>query len=98
MIGSSKTRDQSATVQQPRRANVGVAMIAGGTKHSPYQIAKGHIVGQAANVDLGVVVTVRIAAVDEHVATPVGSHVGQPHGLIVKHCVRDRRGHPPSNC
>jgi hypothetical protein len=23
------------------------------------------------------------------VATPVGSHVGQPHGLVVKHQVRD---------
>jgi hypothetical protein len=29
-------------------------------------------------------------------ATPVASHVGQPHGLIVKHKVRDRPGHPPS--
>jgi hypothetical protein len=27
------------------------------------------------------------------VATPVGSHVGQPHGLIVEYKVRNRPGH-----
>jgi hypothetical protein len=30
------------------------------------------------------------------VATAVGSHVGQRHGLIVKHQVRGRPRHPPS--
>jgi len=36
--------------------------------------------------------TVRIAANDKHVATPVAPHVAQPHGLIVKHQVdRNRR-------
>ena len=33
------------------------------------------------------------AAADEHVATPVGSHVGQRHGPIVKQLIRDRPGH-----
>jgi hypothetical protein len=42
------------------------------------------------------VIAFRIAAVDEHVATPVDSHVGQPHGLIVNHQVRDRPRRPPS--
>ena len=41
-------------------------MIAHGAKHPGLQISKGHVVGKAASVDLGVVVTVRIAAVDEH--------------------------------
>jgi hypothetical protein len=27
------------------------------------------------------------------VATPVGSHVGQRHGLVVKQLIRDRPGH-----
>jgi hypothetical protein len=37
-------------------------MIAHGAEHPRLQISKGHIVGKAASVDLGVVVTVRIAA------------------------------------
>jgi len=66
---------------QPGRANVGAAMIAHGAEHPPLQLPKGQVVGEPADVQFGVVITVRIAAVDEHVATPVGSHVGQPHGL-----------------
>jgi len=48
-----------------------------------------------ADVHLRVVMTVRIAAIDEHMFSAVASHVGQPHGLIVKHQVRDRPGHRP---
>ena len=82
-------------MQQPGRANVGAAMIAHGAEHPPLQLPKGHVVGEPADVQFGVVITVRIAAIDEHAATPVGSHVGQPHGLVVKHQVRDRPGMPP---
>jgi len=60
------------------------------------QLPKGHVVREPADVQFGVVVTVRIAAIDEHVFSAVASHVGQPHGLIVKHQVRDRPGIPPS--
>jgi hypothetical protein len=81
-------------MMQPGRANVGAAMIAHRAEHPPLQLPKGHVVGEPADVQFGVVVTVRIAAIDEHVATPAGSHVGQPHGLIVKHQVRDRPGIP----
>jgi hypothetical protein len=89
---SSKARDQSATIP-PRRADVGAAMIAHGAKHPGLQISKGHVVGKAASVDLSVVVTVWIAAVDEHVVTPVASHIRERSGLIVKQQVRDRPGH-----
>jgi len=80
-------------MMQPGRANVGAAMIAHGAEHPRLQLPKGHVVGELADVQFGVVITVRIAAIDEHVATPVGSHVGQPHGLVVKQQVRDRPGH-----
>jgi hypothetical protein len=66
---------------QPGRANVGAAMIAHGAKHPPLQLPKGQVGGEPADVQFGVVITVRIAAIDEDVATPVGSHVGQRHGL-----------------
>src|SRR5216684_2085823 len=91
-MGSSKARDQSA-MMQPGRANVGAAMIAHGAEHPPLQLPKGHIVGEPADVYFGVVMTVGIAAIDEHVATPVRSHVGQRHGLVVEQKVRDRPGH-----
>jgi hypothetical protein len=42
-IGSSKMRDQSA-MMQPRRTNVGAAMIAHGAKHLGLQISKDWIV------------------------------------------------------
>ena len=71
-------------------------MIAHCAEHTWLQVAKGHVIRKTADVQFGVVITVRIAAIDEHVATPEGSHVGQPHGLIVKHQVRDRPGHTPS--
>jgi hypothetical protein len=73
-------------------------MIAQGAKHPGLQISKGHVVGKAASVDLGVVVTVRIAAVDEYVVTPLASHIRERNGLIVKQQVWDRPGHSPSNC
>ena len=82
-------------MMQPGRANVGAAMIAHRAEHPPLRLPKDHVVGEPADVQFGVVVTVRIAAIDEHVATPVGSHVGQPQ-LVVKYKVRDRPGHPPS--
>jgi len=68
-------------------------MIAHGAKHPWLQIAKGHVVGKAAGVDLGVVVTARIAAIDEHAGSPEASHIRERHGLVVKQQVRDRPGH-----
>jgi hypothetical protein len=79
---------------QLRRTDVGAAMIAHGAKHSPLQIPKGHVVGKAASVDLSVVVTVRIAAIDEHAGSPEASHIGQRHGLVVKQQVWDGPWHP----
>ena len=78
---------------QPGRANVGAAMIAHGAEHPPLQLAKGHVVGEPADVQFGVVITVRIAAIDEHMFSAVTSHVGQTHGLVVEYKVRDRPGH-----
>jgi hypothetical protein len=69
-------------------------MIAHCTEHPGLQICKGHVVGKAANVDLSVMVTVRIAANDKHMFSTVASHVGQPHGLVVEYKVRDCPGHP----
>jgi hypothetical protein len=83
-------------MMQPGWANVGAAMIAHGAEHPPLQLSKSHVVGEPADVQFGVVITIRIAGIDEHVATPVGSHVGQRHGLIVKHQVRGRPRHSPS--
>jgi len=51
---------------QPGQANVGAAMIAHGAEHPRLQISIGHVVGEPADVHLGVVMTVRIAAIDEH--------------------------------
>jgi hypothetical protein len=96
-IGSSKARPQSA-MMQPRRAGVCAAMIAHGAEHPRLQISKGHVVGKAASIDLSVVVTARIAAVDEHVVAPVASHIRERNRLIVKQQVWDRPGHSPSNC
>jgi len=70
-------------------------MIAHGAKHPGLQIPKGHVIGKAASVDLSVVLTVPIAAVDEHVGSPVASHIRERNGLVVKQQVRDRPGHRP---
>jgi hypothetical protein len=80
-------------MMQPGRANVGTAVIAHGAEHSRLQIPKGHVIGKAANIDLGVVVAVRIAAVGDHVGSPEASHVGQRHWLVVQLQVLDRPGH-----
>jgi hypothetical protein len=80
-------------MMQPGRANVGAAVIALGAEHPWLQIAECHAVGEPADVQFGVVGAIRIAAIDEHVATPAGSHVGPPHGLIVEYKVRNRPGH-----
>jgi len=74
---------------QPRGANAGAAMIAHCAEHPWLQIAKGHVVGEPANVQFGVVMTVWIAANDKHRFSTVGPHVGQRHGLVVKYEVRD---------
>jgi len=69
----------------PRWTDVGAAMTAHGAKHSRLQIPEGHIVGKtAAGVDLGVVVAVRIAAIDDDPVSPEASHVRQRHRLVVQ--------------
>ena len=72
-------------------------MIAYCAEHPGLQISIGHLVGKTADVQFGVVGAIRIAANDEHMLSTKAPHVGQPNGLIVKHQVRDRPGHPPSN-
>jgi hypothetical protein len=85
-------------MMQPGRANVGAAVVAHGAEHPRLHIAKGHAVGEAADVQFGVVITVRIAANDKRMFSAVTSHVGQRHGLVVKHQVRDCPGHSTSSC
>jgi hypothetical protein len=55
-------------------------MIALGAEHPPLQVSKGHVVGGPADVQFGVVITVRIAANDKHMFSAVTSHIGQRHG------------------
>jgi hypothetical protein len=89
-----RPRFQPRSATAPRGADVGASMIAGGAKHPGLQISKGHVVGKAASVDLSVVVTVRIAAVDEYVVTPEVSHIRERNGFVMKQEVRDRPRHP----
>jgi hypothetical protein len=70
-------------------------MVADGAEHPRLQISEGHVVRKAAGVDLSVVVAVRIAAVDEDMRSPKGTHVRKRHRLVVKQQVRDRPGHSP---
>jgi hypothetical protein len=90
-IDSSNARDQSA--MQPRRAYISAAVIADRAHHARLQISKGRVVRKAAGVDLGIMKTVRIAAADEDMRSPVAPHVRQPHRLVVEQKVRDRPGH-----
>jgi len=80
-------------MMQPGRTNVGAAIIAHCAEHLGLKMSKGHVVGEAASVDLSVVMTVRIAANDKHMLSTVASHVGQPSGLVVEQKVRDCPGH-----
>src|SRR5258705_375680 len=68
-------------------------MIARCAEHAWPQVVEGHVIRKTVDVQFGVAMTVWIAAAAERVATPVGSHVGQRHGLIVKQLIRDRPGH-----
>ena len=72
-------------------------MIAHCAKHPGLQISKRHVVGKVAGVDLSVVVTVRIAAVDEHVGSPEASHIRERHRLVVQQEVRDGLWHPQNS-
>ena len=78
---------------QPGWANVGAAMIAHGAEHARLEVAEGHVIRKTADVQFGIAMTVRIAANDKHMFSPVAPHVGQRHWLIVKQQVRDRSGH-----
>ena len=72
-------------------------MIAHGAEHPPLQLPKGHVVGEPADVQFGVVITVRIAAIDEHMFWPVAPLVGQRYGLIVEQKVRVLNPRPITN-
>ena len=50
-------------------------MIAHGAEHTWLQVVKGYVIRKAADVQFGVVITVRIAATDEYVVTPEASHI-----------------------
>jgi hypothetical protein len=69
-------------------------MIAHCAEHTWLQVAKGHVIRKTADVQFGVVITVRIAAIDEHMVSTETLHVGEPHGLVVEDKVRDCPGHP----
>jgi hypothetical protein len=71
-------------MMQPRRANVGAAMIADLTNHARLHVVESDVIGEAADVQFGVAMTVRIAATDEHSVSTVASHVGQRHWLVVE--------------
>ena len=49
------------------------------------QVVEGHIIRKTADVQFGVVITIRIAASDEHMVSTETPHVGQPHGLVVEY-------------
>ena len=68
-------------------------MIAHGAKQAWLEVVKGHVIWKAAGVNFSVVMTARIAAVDEHVVAPMASHIRERHGLVVKQQVRDRPEH-----
>jgi len=68
------TPASKSAMMQPGRANVGAAMIAHGAEHPPLQLPKGHVVGEPADVQFGVVITVRIAATEKHAVSTVSSH------------------------
>jgi len=68
-------------MMQPRRANVGAAMIADRTNHARLHVVESDVIGEAADVQFSVAMTVRIAATDEHSVSTVASHVGQRHWL-----------------
>ncbi len=80
-------------MMQPRRADVGAAMIAHCAKHAWLQAVEGHFIRKTASVQFGVVMTARIAAADDHMSSPEASHIRERHGLVVKQQVRDRPGH-----
>jgi hypothetical protein len=84
----------SATV--PRRVDVGAAMIAQRAEHAWLQVVEGHFIRKTADVQFGIVITVRIAATDEHAGSPEASHVRERHGFVVEQQVRDCLGHSPS--
>jgi hypothetical protein len=44
--------------------------------------------GKRLNLQVGVVMTARIAATDEHSVSTATSHVGQQHGLVVEQKVQ----------
>jgi hypothetical protein len=48
------------------------------------QVVEDHVIRKTADVQFGVMMTVRIAATDEQPASTVTSHVGQWHGLVVE--------------
>jgi hypothetical protein len=85
-------------MMQPRRANVGATVIAYCAEHAGLQVVEGHVIRKTADVQFGVVITIRIAASDEHMVSTETPHVGQSHGLVVEYKVRDGPGHSPSNC
>jgi hypothetical protein len=49
--------------------------------HAWLQVVEDHVIRKTADVQFGVMMTVRIAATDEQPASTVTSHVGQRHGL-----------------
>jgi len=53
----------------------------------------GQVIWKTTDVQFGVVITVRIPAIDEHVVSTKTPHVGQRHRLVVERKVWDRPRH-----
>jgi hypothetical protein len=68
-------------------------MIADRADHARLQVVESDVIGKAADVQLCVVMTARIAATDERPVSTATSQVGQRHGLVVEQKVRDCPGH-----
>jgi hypothetical protein len=60
-------------------------VIADRTDHARLDVVESDMIGEAADVQFGVVITVRIAAIDEHMVSTETPHVGEPHGLVVEY-------------
>ena len=83
-------------MMQPGRANVGAAMIAHGAEQARLLIVVSHVIRKTTDVQFGIVKTVWITAIDEHMGSTETPHVAQRHRLVLEHKVRDRPRHPPS--
>ena len=56
-------------------------MVAHGAEHAWLEVVEGQLIRKPADVQFGIMIAVRIAAVDEHMVSTESPHVAQLHGL-----------------